>query len=147
MTDVDRKNQVTTAGGGGDEVTYNPYQVLEKAIRDALHFVYADVFVIKSPSDSEAIHSNDVSFVFDPEITTMSSSSSIFTWPPTYFEIDLSCSVTDPVGNVVSRIRVYGNGTAEFSEFKEEFGLAGQRAASDLSEKLKQEILSNPRLY
>lgn len=147
MTDVDRKKQVTTAGGGGDEVTYYPYQDLEKAIRDALHFVYADVFVIKSPNDSEAIHRNDVSFVFDPEITTMSSSSSIFTWPPTYFEIDLSCSVADPVGNVVSRIRVYGNGTAEFSEFKGEFGLAGQRAASDLSEKLKQEILSNPRLY
>jgi hypothetical protein len=146
MTDADRNKQVTTEGGGGDKVNYFPYRDLEKAIRDALRAVYSDVFVIKSPSDSSAIQGNDISFVFAPEISTSSNSQSMFTWPPTQFTIDLSCSVTDPVGDMTSRIRVVGNGAAEFSEFKADFGLAGRRAASELSEKLKQEIGANPRL-
>ena len=146
MTDADRSKQVTTEGGGGDKVNYFPYRDLEKAIRDALRAVYSDIFVIKSPSDSTAIQGNDISFVFAPEISTSSNSQSMFTWPPTQFTIDLSCNVTDPVGNMISRIRVVGSGAAEFSEFKADFGLAGKRAASELSEKLKQEISANPRL-
>ena len=146
MTDADRNKQVTTEGGGGDKINYYPYRDLEKAIRDALHLMYSDVFVIKSPSDSAAIQGNDISFVFAPEISTSSSSQSIITWPPTQFTIDLSCNVTDGVGNMISRIRVVGNGTAEFSEFKGDFGLAGRRAASELSEKFKQEIKATPRL-
>ena len=59
MTDVDRSKQITTAGGGGDKVTYLPYRDLEKVIRDALRSVYSDVLVIKSNTDSEAIKSND----------------------------------------------------------------------------------------
>jgi hypothetical protein len=146
MTDADRSKQVTTEGGGGDKVSYFPYRDLEKAIRDALRAMYADVFVIKSPSDLSAIKGNDISFVFAPEIFTSSNSQSMFTWPPTQFTIDLSCNVTDPVGNMISRIRVVGNGAAEFSEFKADFGLAGRRAASELSEKLKQEVSANSRL-
>ena len=146
ITDADRNKQVTTEGGGGDKINYFPYRDLEKAIRDALRSVYLDVFAIKSPSDSGAIKENDISFIFAPEISTSSNSQSIFTWPPTQFTIDLSCYVTDPVGNAISRIRVVGSGAAEFSEFKSDFGLAGRRAASDLSNKLKQEISANPRL-
>ena len=146
MTNADRNKEVTSDGGGGDKVTYFPYRDLEKAIRDALHAVYSDVFVIKSSSDANAIQEHDISFVFVPEISTSSNSNSAFTWPPTQFTIDLSCYVTDPVGNMISRIRVVGIGAAEFSEFKADFGLAGRRAASELSEKLKQEIVSNSRL-
>lgn len=147
MTDADRNTQVTTEGGGGDKVSYFPYRDLEKGIRDALRAVYSDVFVIKSPFDSDAIQQNGISFVFAPEILTSSSSQSIFTWPPTQFTIELSCYVTDPAGNILSRIRVVGSGAAEFSEFKSDLGLAGRRAASDVSEKLKQEIRANPRLH
>ena len=146
MTDADRSKEVTTGGGGGDKVNYFPYRDLEKAIRDALRAVYSDVFVIKSSSDSAAIQGNDISFVFAPEISTSSNSQSILTWPPTQFTIDLSCNVTDPAGNIISRIRVVGSGAAEFSEFKADFGLAGRRAASELSQKLKQEISATPRL-
>jgi hypothetical protein len=147
MTDADRSKEVTTEGGGGDKVKYFPYRDLEKAIRDTLRAVYSDVFVIKSPSDSAAIQEHDISFVFAPEISTSSNSQSMFTWPPTQFTIDLSCNVTDPVGNMISRIRVVGSGAAEFSEFKADFGLAGRRAASELSQKLKQEISATPRLH
>ena len=146
MTDGDRSKQVTTAGGGGDKVSYFPYRDLEKAIRDALSAVYSDVIVINTLSDSAAIQGNDISFVFAPDISTSSSSQSLFSWPPTQFTIDLSCNVTDPVGNIISHIKVVGSGAAEFSEFKADLGLAGRRAASELSEKLKQEISANQRL-
>lgn len=146
MTDADRSLQVTTEGGGGDKVSYFPYRDLEKAVRDALRAVYSDVFVIRSASDADAIKGNNVSLVFAPEIATSSGSSSLFTWPPTRFDIELTCSVTDPDGNMVSRLRVVGNGTAEFSEFMKDFGLSGRRAATDMSSKLKQEISNNPRL-
>jgi hypothetical protein len=146
MTDAYRNYQVTTDGGGGDKVKYFPYRDLEKAIRGALRAVYSDVFVIKSPSDSGAIQENDISFVFAPEIFTSSNSPSIFTWPPTQFTIELTCKVTDPVGKKISRIRVVGSGVAEYSEFKADFGLAGRRAASELSEKLKRKIIADPRL-
>jgi len=146
MTDADRSKQVTTDGGGGDKVSYFPYRDLEKAVRDALRDLYSDVIVIRSPSDSEAIQRNNISLVFAPEISTSSNSPSMFTWPPTQFTIELSCNITDSIGNIVSRIRVVGSGAAEYSEFKTDFGLAGRRAASELSEKLKQEIRANPRL-
>jgi len=146
MTDADRNKQVTTEGGGGDKVSYFPYRDLEKAIRDALRSVYSDVSVIKSPSDVMAIKENDISLVFAPEIMTSSNSQSIFTWPPTQFTIELALNVTDAVGNIISRIRVISSGAAEFSEFKADFGLAGRRAASELSDKLKQEVSANPRL-
>ncbi|PLC48483.1 hypothetical protein CR159_17945 [Pollutimonas subterranea] len=146
MTDADRNKQVTTEGGGGDKVSYFPYRDLEKVIRDALRAVYADVSVIKSPSDVMTIKENDISLVFAPEITTSSNSQSISTWPPTQFTIELALNVTDAVGNIISRIRVISSGAAEFSEFKVDFGLAGRRAATELSEKLKQEVNANPRL-
>lgn len=146
MTDGDRNKQVTTEGGGGDKVSYFPYRDLEKAVRDALRAVYSDVFVIKSSSDSGAIRENGISLIFAPEISTSSNSQSAFTWPPTQFTIDLSCNVTDSAGNDISRIRVVGSGAAEFSELRTDFGLAGRRAASELAEKLKQEISTNSRL-
>jgi hypothetical protein len=54
--------------------------------------------------------------------------------------------VTDPPGNIISRIRAVGNGFAESPELKKNYALAGQRAASDLSAKLKQVIILDERL-
>jgi hypothetical protein len=146
MTDVDRNKQVTTEGGGGDKVIYFPFRDLEKAIRDSLKAIYSDVSVIRSPNDAEFVKENNISFIFAPEIYTSSNSNSAFTWPPTQFNIELACTVTDPGGNIISRIRVLGTGTAEYSEFKSDFGLAGRRAATEVSARLREEIWSNPRL-
>lgn len=146
MTDADRGKEVTTPGGGGDKVTYFPYRDLEKALRDALRAVYADVFVIKSGTDKEAIQGFGVSYVFTPEITTTSESPSPFTWPPTKFGIDLTCKVTDAEGRLLTQVRAQGNGAAEYTEFMKDFGLAGRRAASQVSEQLKQEVTANPQL-
>lgn len=146
MTELDRNKQVTTNGGGGDKITYYPYRDTEKAIRDALRSVYSDVVAIKSLSD-ESIKDSNISVLYTPVITTVSSSDSAFTWPPTYFRVELICNVNDTNGKELSLLKVNGSGNAEFSEFKINTGLAGSRASSDLSEKLKQEILKNPALY
>lgn len=146
MTDADRAKEVTSPGGGGDKVTYFPYRDLEKAIRDALRAIYSDVFVIRSPADTEGIRAFGVSHVFSPEITTTSESPSPFTWPPTKFGIDLNCKVTDAEGNALTTVRAQGQGTAEFTEFVKDFGLAGRRAASQASEQLRQAVLADPKL-
>lgn len=146
LSESDRSKEVTTDGGGGDSVRYFPYRDLEKGIRDALRAVYADVYVIRSAKDTNAIKSGNISYIFIPEISTSSSSSSIFTWPPTKFNIEVSCNVTDADGNLVSRIKAKGTGAAEFSEFIPEFGLAGRRAANDLSENFKQAISADQKL-
>ena len=146
MTEADRAREVITPGGGGDKVSYFPYRDLEKSIRDALRSVYADVFVVKSASDREAIASFGVSYVFSPGITTSSSSPSPFTWPPTQFAIDLTCEVSDTEGKPVTSVKAQGKGTAEFAEFKSDFGLSGRRAAAQLSEQLKQQVLADTKL-
>ena len=146
MTDADRAKEVITAGGGGDKVSYFPYRDLEKSIRDALRAVYSDVFVVKSAGDREAIASFGVSYVFVPSIATTTESPSMFTWPPTKFSIDLTCEVTNTEGRPVTTVKAQGNGTAEFSEFKSDFGLSGRRAASQLSEQLKQQVLADAKL-
>lgn len=146
MTDADREKQVTTEGGGGDKVSYYPYKDLEKAIRDALRVVYADVSVVQSQNNIDALKTRNVSYVFVPEITTTSDSPSYFTWPPTKFRVEMNANVTDAKGNFITRIRVVGTGNAEFSEFKGNFGLAGSRAADDFSGKLVDEIKNNPKL-
>lgn len=147
MTDADRAQQVHTAGGGGDKVNYFPYRDLEKAIRDALRAVYDDVVVVRSTQDAAAIQAHNVAFVFKPTITTSSSSDSLLTWPPTQFSIRLECVATSPDGKEIARFSVSGEGRAEFSEFKNDLGLAGRRAASDLSEKLRQAVQAHAALH
>jgi len=146
MTDADRTKEVISAGGGGDKVSYFPYRDLEKALRDALRSVYADVFVVNAVSDQEAIRSYGVSYVFTPTITTRSESPSVFTWPPTKFDIELACNVTDAEGKAVTQVRAQATGTAEFEEFRKDFGLAGRRAANLVSEQLRQAVMANQQL-
>jgi len=130
MTEDDRNKQVTTSGGGGDKITYYPYRDSEKAIRDALRSVYTDVVAIKSTSDIESIKENNISVVYTPTILTVSSSDSAFTWPPTYFRIELTCKVNDANGKDLTVLKVSGIGNAEFSEFKINTGLAGSQTNS-----------------
>ena len=146
MTEADRGKQVTTPGGGGDKVSYYPYRDLEKSIRDALRAVYQDVVVVKSATDADGIRSAGVEMVFTPEIKTDSSSPSAFTWPPTVFTTEISCTVTDPSGQEVARVKAVGNGAAEFSEFKNNFGLSASRSATEVAAKLAEEIRQNSKL-
>ncbi|MET3476282.1 hypothetical protein [Variovorax atrisoli] len=146
MTDADRDLEVITPGGSGDRVSYYPYRDLEKSIRDALRAVYRDVVVLRSAGDAKANEAAGVSLVFSPRIKTDSSSSSWISWPPTSFTAEVSCVVTDAAGTEVTRVRAAGNGTAEFGEFKGDFGLAARRAATRLTAQLSSEIRRNEKL-
>lgn len=146
LTDADRQKEVTTEGGGGDKVKYFPYRDLEKTLRDVLRSIYDGVYVVTSPSDKESLNKYKAAFIFTPEISTSSSSPSSFTWPPTKFSIEAILNVTDGNGNLLARSKAIGSGQAEYDEFKSNFGLAGQRAATDLAKKLEAEIRANPKL-
>jgi hypothetical protein len=146
MTDAQRDQQVTTAGGSGDRVSYYPYRDLEKSIRDALRAVYRDVIVLRTAGDAKVNEAAGVSLVFTPQIKTDSSSSSWVTWPPTSFTAEVACVVSDATGAEVTRVRATGNGTAEFGEFNGDYGLAARRAATRLTSQLSSEIRRNEKL-
>ncbi len=146
MTDAQRDQQVTTAGGSGDRVSYYPYRDLEKSIRDALRAVYRDVIVLRTAGDAKVNEAAGVSLVFTPQIKTDSSSSSWITWPPTSFTAEVACVVSDAAGAEVTRVRATGNGTAEFGEFNGDYGLAARRAATRLTSQLSIEIRRNEKL-
>ncbi|MCM5679040.1 hypothetical protein M8A51_05780 [Schlegelella sp. S2-27] len=146
ITDADRAKEVTTPGGGGDKVSYFPYRDMEKAVRSALRAVYEEVSSVKAGSDATALREAGISYVFTPEIITNSSSPSPFTWPPTKFSAEVSCTVTDAAGTVVARVRATGNGAAEFEEFKSDFSLSARRAVADVAEKLVAEIRKSEQL-
>ncbi|BBB25984.1 hypothetical protein [Amphritea japonica] len=140
ITDAQKQEEVISAGGGGDKVSYYPYRDLEKTIRSVLGSVYDDVYAINSTTDFKAIESNNIQLIYVPVISTSSSSESMFTWPPTKFTVNLSCSVNDEKGQNVANVTVSGEGAAEFSEFKNDFGLSARRASTDLGNKFASAI-------
>jgi hypothetical protein len=146
ITDADRGKEVTTPGGGGDKVRYYPYRDMEKALRAALRSVYSDVSALKAQNDP-TVKDAGLSYIFTPQITTDSSSPSPFTWPPTKFHVQVSCTVTDPQGTTVAVVKADGDGAAEFSEFKSDFSLSARRAVSSVVENLAKEIRSNEKLH
>lgn len=123
--------EVTTAGGGGDKIRYFPYRDLEPGFYKALSEVFSNVSRIQNPKDTAAIAKSGISFLITPEITTLSSSDSPFTWPPTQFTVSLVCTITDAQGQPVQVVRVSGYGVATFDEFKSNFALAAVRASNN----------------
>jgi len=142
----DRSRQVTTPGGGGDKVAYYPYRDLESGIYKVLGNVYERVVVVASPKDVEALSKSGVSVVAHPQIVTQSSSGSALTWPPTFFQVQLSCTLTDISGTKIAETFVIGTGRAEFDEFKSDFSLAGKRASEDALNKTQGAILAEKAL-
>jgi hypothetical protein len=146
ITDADKAREVTTPGGGGDKVSYYPYRDMEKAIRAALRAVYQDVSALPGSNDAAALKASGAAFIFVPQISTTSSSPSPFTWPPTRFSTEVNCTVLDPQGTVLAKLRATGDGAAEFEEFKSDFSLAARRSVAEVVEKLAQEIRRNDKL-
>lgn len=146
MNDEQRGRQVTTAGGGGDKVSYFPYRDMEKSFREALRAVFSDVVVLRSASDAQAVTASGAEFVFVPEIKTESFSSSIITWPPTRFDTVLQCQVNDASGAALTTVTAIASGAAEYSEFKGDFSMAARRSVQALADKFVEELRKNPKL-
>lgn len=135
ISDADRARVVETAGGGGDKVSYQPYRDLELGLYTALSQSFTDVSKVTAATDPK-VASQGISYIVTPLISTTSSSPSPFTWPPTVFMIDLSCTIADTGGRTVREFKVQGEGRAEFNEFKSDFSLSAKRATEDALSKL-----------
>ena len=143
---ANRQKEVTTPGGGGDKVTYRPYADLETGLYKVLTDVFQNVEVLNAPPNSEAIQSKSLAYIFEPEVTTTSSSSGVLTWMATDFSVQLTCKITDAQGQSVSTVSSTGSGHADFSELKSNFSLAGQRASQDALVKLRTSLAQSADL-
>jgi len=146
ITDVDRETSVETPGGGGDKIRYFPYKEMEPALFKVLSNMFQRAYAMKSPSDAATVKANDIRFVFVPKIKTDSSSSSIFTWPPTDFTIEMACTAVGSDGKVLWEKTFSGKGHAEFSEFKTDLPLAAKRATLQLMQEFQKGLNAAPEL-
>lgn len=119
--------QVITPGGGGDRVKYYPYKEIEMGYQVMLGTIFERVVKLNYIDSN----STGVQYVIEPYLITNSGSDSFMTWPPTTFSVDLTSKVSDPSGQELASPRVVGYGTATFSEFIKDKGLAGKRAMED----------------
>jgi len=136
VSEGNRAREVTSPGGGGDQVSYHPYKDLEGPLFFTLGRVYKRVETVAG-TDAASVTAKNASIVFAPELQTTSSSSSPFTWPPTDFSVVIHVKAFDANGAPVWEDKVTGNGKAEFDEFKHDFPLAARRASEDALSKLE----------
>jgi hypothetical protein len=141
-----REKEVTTPGGGGDKVTYRPYADIETGLYKILSDVFQNVEILQSAPNAGSPANASLAYVFEPEISTTSSSSGVLTWMATDFTVQLTCKVNDPNGQAVSTVSSVGSGHADFSELKSNFSLAGQRASQDALIKLRASLLQSAEL-
>jgi len=140
ITSYDRERQVISPGGGGDKISYYPYKELEPALQKVLYSLFQDVKKLDLSPTPEYLKANGITFAFLPEITTDSNSDSLFTWPPTSFTVNLSCKAFSQDGKLIWERKYSGVGTATFSEFKAEFGLAATRASQKVFSKMLNDL-------
>jgi hypothetical protein len=141
-----RAKEVTTAGGGGDKVSYHPYADIEIGLYKVFGNTFQNVDLLSTLSDINSIAKHSLTLIAIPEITTTSSSDGVLTWMATDFTVQLSCKFTDVAGREVTTLSSSGTGHAVFSELKSDFSVAGERASRDALVKLQGAILQSEAL-
>jgi hypothetical protein len=137
----DLEKEVTTPGGGGDSVKYKPYKELDIGIYKVLSDKFKNVEVLKKSGEK-----NNADYSAEITISTNSSSSSAFTWPPTLFGVNINAEFSNLQSGLKEKISVSGEGRAEFSEFKSNFNLSAKRASEDVLSKLSAALSNLPML-
>lgn len=135
ISEADRQREITGPGGGGDKVSYFPYRDLETGLYIAMSESFAQVTRVSGPADPK-VKEQGLHYLATPSIVTTSSSPSLLTWPPTLFTIALTCTISDAEGKAITELRVFGEGRAEFDEFKSDASLSARRASADALKKL-----------
>lgn len=136
------KIEVTTPGGGGDNVRYFPYKDLETAYQLMLLNVFDKVIKLKSAGENNELSKEEIKFVLEPVLITTSGSTGFFTWPPTNFTVDLTSNIRDASGKIIGNPRVVGNGQVGFIlDMDGDFGLAGRLAMEDALLKMQRALL------
>ncbi len=133
--------EVTTPGGGGDNVRYLPYRDIETGYERVLSSVFSNVVKLHTTPDYSRTKQLGLNYVIQPQIVTSSGSTGFFTWPPTNFTVDLANIIRDDNGTVIATPRVVGVGTAETAERLSEHGVAGKRAMNDALSKMQAALL------
>jgi hypothetical protein len=123
--------EITTAGGGGDNVRYFPYQDIELGFAKMLSNVFTDVVKLNSMAELPSLSLSGTNLIIQPVIVTSSGGSGLVTWPPTNFTVDLTCNIRNPTGALIASPRVVGTGSAETGERIRDHGIAGRRAMED----------------
>lgn len=108
--------EVTTLGGGGDNVKYYPYRDIEDGYRAMLSSVFNAVTKLSAVNDTNSISKNNIDFIIAPVLVTSSGGAGLFTWPPTNFTVDLTSNVKNSEGLHIAGPRVVGTGVASTSE-------------------------------
>ena len=134
--------EITSAGGGGDNVRYFPYKNIETGYMRILTNVYDEVIRLRSAIEVRDAPKQDVKYVIEPVIVTSSGSTGFFTWPPTNFTVDLTSNIRDKLGKPVTNPRVVGNGQVDFIlDMHGDYGVAGRLAMEDALLKMQQALL------
>jgi hypothetical protein len=123
--------EVTTQGGGGDNVRYYPYRDMAAGFHKMLSNVFASVVKLASPTDKPTLDREGINYVIVPTMVTTSGGSGFFTWPPTNFSVDLTSQIRNAEGKLIASPRVVGIGDADTAERLSEHGIAGRRAMED----------------
>ncbi len=135
MPEAELGLEVTTPGGGGDNVRYFPYRDMDAGLELMLTKVFSQVTRTSSPTTPAG-----ADFHVTPMIVTNSGSTGFFTWPPSNFSVDLTCTIRNAAGKIVASPRVIGQGTASTSERVHDYGIAGRRATEDALVKMRDQL-------
>jgi hypothetical protein len=146
ISDANLALESKSAGGSGYQVRYLPYRDIEPGFYKALTEVFTKVVKVEDPRDALTLTNDGLTLVLVPTIQTTSFSPSILTWPPTQFTVTLDCRITNVDGSSLTNIHVIGTGSAEFSEFKDNFSLSAARASEDALKKLMVALRENAAL-
>lgn len=140
----DRELQVTTPGGGGDTVRYFPVRDLEHGLFRVLSSVFERVYTMPARDDRVFLTARNIAFVFEPKITTKSSSGNVLIWPPTDFTVSLECKAYDLDRHLVWEKTVVGHGKASAGELTKNFSLAANRAAENALKQFQDALAAEP---
>lgn len=133
--------EVTTPGGGGDNVRYFPYKAIEPGFQKILTNVFGSAIKLDTAPTAEELARRGINYLVVPTVVTTSGSTGFFTWPPTNFSVDLSNQIRSQDGIVIATPRVVGVGSAGTSERLGNHGMAGQRAMADALIKMQTALL------
>jgi hypothetical protein len=133
--------EITTQGGGGDNVRYFPYEDIEPGFEQILSNAFSGVVKLTSIADFASVARGGTDYIIQPVLVTSSGGSGLFTWPPTNFTVDLTCNIRDASGKLFASPRVVGTGSAETGERLHDHGLARKRAMEDALLKMQAAML------
>ena len=85
--------EVTTPGGGGDNVRYFPYRDIDAGFQRMLANVFETAVRVASMPSSADMQRDGMAVILSPILITSSRSTGVFTWPPTNFSTDITALV------------------------------------------------------